>query len=106
MRHPVVLLLATGGKLACLAFANGAAAAPGGLQAPRSSTSIASVPFSPPTLVFCGDGNMAAFGSAPPHTSPDHSRRSSVPTATSSALRTITLADGSGSLTLAETRTK
>lgn len=107
MRHPVVLLLATAGTFACLAFANGAAAAPSGLQATFVNI-YSQCPIHPPTLVFCGDGNMAGFGSA---SSTAHLTGPlvSIPGTECfelSAVRTITLTDGSGSLTLAETGTK
>jgi hypothetical protein len=107
MRHPVVLLLATAGTIACLAFASGAGAAPSGLQATFVNI-YSQCPIHPPTLVFCGDGNMVGFGQA---SSTAHLSGPLVPIAGTdcfqlSAVRTITLTDGSGTVTLAETGTK
>lgn len=64
-------------------------------------------PTNPPTLVFCGDGNVAGVGrasstvglTAPPAPIPG------TDCLAISAIRTITLADGSGSLTLTENGT-
>lgn len=64
-------------------------------------------PTSPPTLVFCGDGTIAGYGAAsstasltaPPAPIPGSDCLQV------SAVRTITLADGSGSLILDETGT-
>jgi hypothetical protein len=65
-------------------------------------------PIHPPSLVFCGDGTVAGFGRAsstasldgPPTPIPDTDCQ------TIHAIRTITLLDGSGSLTLTESGTK
>jgi hypothetical protein len=107
MRHPFVLLLATAGAFACLTFASGAAAAPSGLQATFVDI-YSQCPIHPPNPVFCGDGNMVGFGEAD---STAWLTGPLVPIQGTdcvelSAVRTITLADGSGSLTLAETGTK
>jgi hypothetical protein len=64
-------------------------------------------PTNPPTLVFCGDGTVAGYDAAsstvgltaPPAPIPG------TDCLAISAVRTITLADGSGSLTLAESGT-
>ena len=107
MRQPVVLLLAFAGASACLAFTGAATAAPSGLQATFVNI-YSQCPIHPPTLVFCGDGNVVGYGAA---TSTAHLTGPLVPIPGTdcvqiSAVRTIALVDGSGTLTLAETGTK
>lgn len=91
------------------------------LSLPSAATSVAATdtfqatfvniysqcPTSPPTIVFCGDGNVVGYGAA-------HSTAALAGPLVSlgggcfslTAVRTITLLDGSGSLTMHETGTK
>lgn len=70
--------------------------------------SVSVCPTSPPTFVFCGSGNVAGVGAAT-----STAFLTAMPTPISGtdcflihAIRTITMTDGSGSLTLTETGTK
>jgi hypothetical protein len=107
--HRLVRLLAiTAALLPAGALATGSSAAtPPHFQATFVDI-YSQCPINPPTLVFCGDGNIAGIGkaSSTAHLTAPPAPIPGTDCLTINAVRTITLADGSGSLNLTEEGTK